>query len=129
MKIDREALAWAAGFFDGEGCVGASTHQGQLFFCIKQTEPTVLHRFRAALGGLGHVCGPYKQRNPRHSDFWSYNLCSFEGVQAACAMLWIFLSEPKKQQIKSALASYHGLATVRKRGPKGRSQYGDAHRS
>ena len=59
MRRELE-LAWAAGFFDGEGTTWAG-HSGigvSLQFVVGQKNIGNLHRFRAALGGAGRINGP-----------------------------------------------------------------------
>ena len=95
-------LAWAAGFFDGEGCTlcrKPKTGYRQLSFEVAQNEISTLRRFESALG-FGSISGPY-----RGSEY-QYRACSFEKAQAAIALLWRFLSDPKKIQAKTALIEY-----------------------
>jgi hypothetical protein len=109
--MNREALAWAAGLFDGEGCVHLSTDVGrdrtnrQIVLVITQAKsPEVLERFRDALG-FGRIRMDARRTsagNPVHE----FRLSSFEQVQAAVAMLWTFLSEPKREQAATALRGY-----------------------
>jgi len=105
----REELAWAAGFFDGEGTVGGYWREGEnriaFHLAVYQTERTTLDRFRAAVLGLGKVHGPHfrKDRKASHKPSYQYNIGGHRKVQAVIAMLWPFLSQPKKDQIKKAL--------------------------
>lgn len=110
MMIDREALAWAAGFFDGEGhagtiLVGASC-QPRFSLAVTQYELTTLERFQRAVGGIGRI---YTGRTPAPSGRLrsSWQSPRFEVAQAVAAMLWPWLSAPKRAQIASALAKYH----------------------
>lgn len=52
---DKLFLAWAAGFFDGEGCVLVSPRSNgkfhSLFTSVTQQEPTALHLFKQRFGG------------------------------------------------------------------------------
>lgn len=98
LKINREELAWAAGFFDGEGHIrygeyrntsggikstGMRTH-------IPQIDPRPLQRFQAAVLGIGIIDGPRRSLNPNHSAQWLWRAASFEDVQAVIAPLWTF---------------------------------------
>src|SRR5438093_690756 len=55
---DSEALAWAAGFFDGEGHAGTVIPRGHAFprfqLVVTQYECTTLERFQSAVG-LGRI--------------------------------------------------------------------------
>jgi hypothetical protein len=105
----REELAWAAGFFDGEGTVGGYCKDGEvrINFVLKvyQTERSTLERFKAAVWGLGTVYGPYfrKDRKAYHKPSYHYGVTGHRNVQAVVAMLWPFLSAPKKEQVRKAL--------------------------
>jgi hypothetical protein len=52
---DELFLAWAAGFFDGEGCVLVSERKNQtiyqLFVSVTQQDPTALHLLKQRFGG------------------------------------------------------------------------------
>lgn len=66
--MTREALAWAAGFFDGEGNTSLS-NRGQLTLQIGQSGDTeLLDRFRITVGE-GVVRGPYVARGGRKPVF------------------------------------------------------------
>jgi hypothetical protein len=106
--MDREELAWAAGFFDGEGCTCIS-HRHPPYKSIAITisqagswveTPEVFRRLKR-LFPFANLSGPYK-----HGSVKPQHMCTiygFKNVQAAIAMLWTFLSEPKKVQAKAAL--------------------------
>lgn len=102
-------LAWAAGFFDGEGWVGATTRGAKtgpkryLQLGITQIDPYVLERFRSAVGGLGSVTGPYAQKG-RWRPRYHYQLGSRAGVTSVMLQLEPFLSEIKRLQWETA---YH----------------------
>lgn len=56
---DRRAeIAWAAGLFEGEGCITQSS--GRLAVRLNGTERSVIDRF-CAIVGEGKVYGPYTQ--------------------------------------------------------------------
>src|SRR5438046_100478 len=65
--LDRAELAWAAGFFDGEGSTIARTLTSrpgyhQLNVTVPQSGrdgiPAVLLRFQRVMLGMGHISGP-----------------------------------------------------------------------
>ena len=105
IKINRESLAWAAGFFDGEGSVSFTGDRLNRYplITIQQNDPEVLYRFRDAVAFLGVVHGPYSRRDGGN-PFYNYQVSSFEKVQAVIAMLWPFLSVIKKSQAHNILS-------------------------
>jgi hypothetical protein len=114
ITIDREALAWAAGFFDGEGNIryddgrrAGKTDRSNVTLQVQQIDPEVLHRFQRAVGGIGTVYGPYRRFDSRtgkeHSLQWQFSIQRYDQAQAAIVMLWPFLSSIKRAQAHDAL--------------------------
>ena len=104
---NREELAWAAGFFDGEGHVGA-VRPAKKFqridfaqIAITQIDRYVLDRFRDAVG-VGKVYGPYRQQG-RSQPQYRYIVQHYPKTQAVCAMLWPWLGPVKRAQFSRAL--------------------------
>lgn len=105
--IDREALAWAAGFFDGEGSTSLARSKKQpnspsLCVSVGQIGFETLTRFQNAVGGLGHI---YHVRTVPGT--YAFRACKFEHAQAIVAMLWTFVSSVKKEQALNAMRGYH----------------------
>jgi hypothetical protein len=100
MDVTREGLAWAAGFFDGEGSFMVVRNNGSHSprLTVGQTDPRPLYRFMAVFNGIGNVRGPYTRAKANHSPIWYYSVDGFEKVQALMAMMWPFLCGPKKRQ-------------------------------
>lgn len=127
MMPDSHELAWAAGFFDGEGSTGTSVGarrkqiNGRLRYTglrltISQVDRQVLDRFRAAVR-VGSVTGPYGNGEKRQPAY-RFSTNSFENVQAVVAMLWKWLGPIKRQQAKHALVEWRNrprLKTGRRR--------------
>lgn len=107
MEINREELAWAAGFYDGEGYVGISRGR-QIGVNITQVHPAVLERLRDAVK-LGKLYGPYTRKKVTYSPCWYYQIYGFERVQYFFCLLWPWLSPEKKIQAKAALLRARGV--------------------
>lgn len=115
----REELAWAAGIFDGEGYIGSKirkTPGGRRNPYIQMSisqyhDAEVVERFTAALG-IGSSSSRRREtaRGPGVEYLWRVQ--SFEKVQAAVAVLWPWLSGPKRRQAVQALQSFHGEREV-----------------
>jgi hypothetical protein len=105
--INREELAWAAGFFDGEGHCSGSRRKGDISMNMAQVDPRPLGRFHAAIWGLGKFVGPNKSSSKNGNEFYIWRTTNHEHVQAIVAMLWTFLSEPKREQVKHALVTWN----------------------
>ena len=120
VVIDRERLAWAGGFFDGEGYVGGEGDQGYPGINIKQAGsytqiPEVLLRFRVAVCGIGYLYGPmFDSENREYLPRWSYEAHGFEAIQAIFAMLWPCLGPIKRAQFAIVLRAYASLPVPRR---------------
>jgi hypothetical protein len=115
---DAEAaleLAWAAGFFDGEGWTSGATQQGgktQVFYLgISQKDIRPLERFASALGLSQNI-----HRN-------RMNTIGLSGALALRAFrkLWPYLSDPKREQGRASFEKAH--AERSRRYPKLNAQY------
>lgn len=109
IVLNREELAWAAGFFDGEGCIIKTTTKSlnhsrmHVYITIAQTDTYVLERFKRAVGGMGRICKRRRMKSIKHSQRWDYIVSTFESGQAVIAMLWPWLSPIKRKQAHGVL--------------------------
>jgi hypothetical protein len=100
-RIDRQVIAWAAGLYDGEGSCSAylpkkrKTYRRQM--AVSQggdpgKPPVVLLGFKAAVGGVGNITGPYQG----YLFYWKTT--QIEKIDNIAALLWPFLRQEKRQQ-------------------------------
>jgi hypothetical protein len=106
--MDTNELAWAAGFFDGEGHI--RYQKGSLQLAVAQvtkdgTTPFVLLHLQKALG-RGHVTGPYKGQKANHHSSYQFTISNFEYTQAAICFMWKWLGPIKKSQAKKVLTTW-----------------------
>jgi hypothetical protein len=113
LEINREELAWAAGFLDGEGNFGFYNHvtrqtkkglrtYAALNVTAAQIERRVLDRLKKAVGA-GHVNGPYNKRRPNSKPLYCFVGTSFEDCQHIIGVVWNWLSPVKQIQASKAL--------------------------
>lgn len=115
----REELAWAAGIFDGEGYVACKAYpvasnpqrrNPRMVMSVSQYhDAEVINRFHEAVG-IGGITSRVIARSGSTEYVWRVQ--SFEGVQAAVAILWPWLSGPKRAQATQALLSRRGLREI-----------------
>jgi len=86
--LEETDRAWAAGFFDGEGCCNFSSSNRRLY--MGQKDRRVLDKFQGIVGGK--VYGPFKTGN-----VYQYYLGG-EKAQEALLLMWPYLSEIKRKQ-------------------------------
>ena len=70
-----------------------------------QAELSVLQRFQAAIGGLGRLNGPYKRAGFDHKPYWYVGVNKYPEVQQTIALLWDYVSDPKREQFKQTLTA------------------------
>lgn len=109
MELNHEELAWAAGFFDGEGYIGiTNTNKGKhkrLNVQLAQIYIEPLERFQKAVGH-GKIYGPYRRNTPNRQEYWLISFTYLEETQAVIALLWKWLSPPKRAQASKALKDF-----------------------
>ena len=106
QPLDQELLAWAAGFFDGEGTTYARTdgrrpEYFQLDVAVPQKGPNgvpeVLVKFQRAMLGIGKI---YPQH---HDDLYKWSAGGRVGCEASLALMWPWLGVVKRHQAQVAL--------------------------
>ena len=114
----REELAWAAGFFDGEGSTTLTAGKRRRDYptpkvSMAQTgSREELDRFVVAVGA-GKVRGPWLQPyndKPR----WFYQTTRAADAQAVIARLWPFLCSRKREQAADVLTRWKISALTRR---------------
>ena len=105
-------LAWAAGFFGGDGTVSACQASSEnparyLRARIAQAgptgEPDVLRRFKAALNDAGSIRGPFNPNNPCRQPQYAWQASGSAGVELILQRLWSSLDDAKREQARRAI--------------------------
>lgn len=109
-------LAWAAGYFDGEGNVGYYGGKGDgsyrsLRLAIGNTQLAELERFQRAVGGLGSITGPTQL--PGRRPIWKWQIQNSDGARSVLSMLWPYLSDNKRRDAAQALEKYREVIEQR----------------
>jgi hypothetical protein len=104
-------LAWAAGFYDGEGSMGFYDSNGKgrwkrIVLSVTQVDRSPLDRFKLAVGGLGVVDGPFKRKNPNANLLHRYNAYSLQDIHVIISAMWPYLCKPKQLQADKAISAY-----------------------
>lgn len=116
----REELAWAAGFFDGEGCTTnhkayTKTHVAKdgskstltsdsIKLQVPQVERCNLERFMWAIGGVGAIHGPYQPKNrPNASPIYRWSCTGVNDARSVLGSMWPWLGRVKREQAERAL--------------------------
>lgn len=109
VNLDREELAWAAGFFDGEGSVGSYPrgHKGapRIMVQVAQVDREVLDRFAAVIGE-GVIRGPLENNGSNSSPYYAFSIDGHHRVQHAMCLMWNWLGSVKKEAFIKAANTY-----------------------
>ena len=125
----RENLAWAAGLFEGEGCInGYVSKDGmrgiQLSLNMRDFDAVV--QFRDVIG-FGHL-----YEKPPGKPHWSpqlqWHVGTFEHAQAVIAMLWPWLCARRRATAARVLGAYRAAVTKRDQSRVRRGAIADALR-
>jgi hypothetical protein len=103
MKFNREDVVWAAGLFEGEGCLTwhrtcANSKRLRFAASIGMNDKDVLDKF-AAIFPMGKVRGPYKDGLGRRVA-WQYQSAVAKDVYYIVIALYQFLCSRRKQKIE-----------------------------
>jgi hypothetical protein len=114
-------LAWAAGFYDGEGSTGVGWQRpgprgGRrlrvLTMELPQVDERPLRRFAAAVGCGSISLRAARAQRPTHQPIWRWRANRGAAERALCA-LWPYLSAPKREQALDAVDVVHNDRCVR----------------
>lgn len=129
--LDPLALAWAAGFFDGEGSTYVyECRPGYLRFVVSVPQsggadaPETLYRFQRAMLGLGEIV----RNDPNR--MWCWRARSAEEGQAAVASMWSQFGTVKGLQASVAVRAFHlqyVRGSFRPRAPRRRTPVHQTH--
>ena len=102
--MDRTALAWAAGLFEGEGSIARHrSGSASPLLTLTMTDEDVVREF-AAVVGVGTVAGP-RDNGPGRKPSWRWDTTNYEHTQAVVAALWPWLKSRRRERISSGRTS------------------------
>jgi hypothetical protein len=125
-----EELAWAGGFFDGEGSTYLEkhrTHPGYFYPVIYVPQSAdigvaaELLRLRGAMGGLGNISG-VRQDGPDRKPYRRWRVVTPLKVQAVLHLLWPFIGNIKRRQAQHVMETIHTQPDL----PRGNPAFGVA---
>jgi hypothetical protein len=103
VEINREELAWAAGFFDGEGHTRSRpiSNRGRQspILSVEQVDIRALQRFHKAVLGVGRMYGPYGPYQGNKQPYYRWQTTNLPESIAACGLLWNWLGPVKRGQM------------------------------
>ena len=104
----KRSIDWAAGLFEGEGCVTTNRTHGYAYpmLTMDMTDEDSLRDFAATVG-VGNVIGPYDRggNKPAWKPVWRWSICGTRAVGAAWA-LFPLLGERRQLRMLEVFADY-----------------------
>ena len=120
-------LAWAAGFFGGDGTVAASRSnrdspalhlRARIAQAGASGEPEVLSRFLRAARGVGGIRGPFMPKNPWSRQVqYAWQAGGSLAVESVLESLWPWLHDVKRAQALRAIVAARAGGPHRRIGP------------
>lgn len=102
--MDTHELAWAAGFFDGEGStVRMNGKYARMQLAQSESGIGTLRRFRRAVGA-GSVVGPNKYKSSIGKPQYVWVCSNLEDCQFVLARLWKWLGLQKRGQASTVFS-------------------------
>lgn len=113
----REELAWAAGLFEGEGCItfslgkraGHKHPQLRAELVLGINDRDIIERFQNIVG-VGGLYGPYPNGTNYKTTTWRVG--SREHIQAVIAALWPWFGERRRFKAREMLSTLKDRAPV-----------------
>lgn len=123
-----EELAWAGGFFDGEGCTYLENHRTHVGYkvprlyvpqsCEVGIAPELL-RLSSALEGLGRISGVRQGKGDR-KPYRRWRIQASGDVQRALHLLWPFIGDVKRTQAQLVMRLINAQGDL----PRGNPAFG-----
>jgi hypothetical protein len=88
IQYMSEQIAWAAGFFEGEGGVYVGARTVKL--CVVQADREPLERFRAVFGGQGNILSK-RPNPPGKKTMYAYYVQRRRQVEVMVEQMWPWL--------------------------------------
>src|SRR5436190_4137662 len=110
-----EELAWAGGFFDGEGSTYLEKHRTHANYyypvlyvpqCAETGVAPELLRLKSAVG-LGNISG-LRQDGPDWTPYRRWRVVTVFKVQTALHLIWPFIGDVKRNQARQVMKTVHG---------------------
>lgn len=110
--MNREDIAWAAGLFEGEGCITVSTRRMKYVnLTLAMCDRDAVERFRDAVG-VGTI--RLRRKAPQGGKpLWIWSANSFEHAQAVVARLWPGLCSRRRSRAREILLAVQASQRLR----------------
>lgn len=101
LRMADAEWAWAAGLFEGEGCISIVGRRVQL--SLNMTDEDVVRRLHCVVG-VGAVYGPLQPRMAHYKPQWRWTVSSRADVALVLSMFWPWLGDRRKTKAREIFA-------------------------
>ena len=120
-SLELSQLMWAAGLFEGEGCITCNKQKSgghetgkiwpRLVMC--STDFDVIDGFRRCVLGIGYLRKRDGKVHYRHKTTWEWGVGGIEGFQAVLSLLWFGLGTRRRARAREILEAVAGKTRYR----------------
>jgi hypothetical protein len=103
-------IAWAAGFMEGEACFSYQSGNS-ISVVVAQVNREPLEKLASLFEG---TISFQERRNPRHNNIYIWCVAGIRAAQV-CMTVYSFMSEVRKEKIRSMIDKWRVLRSVRSR--------------
>ena len=103
-------IAWAAGLFEGEGCIATDRNSRRLI--IEMTDKDVMEDF-VRIVGYGNLCGPHntqKKDGIKRKPTYRWSVCKRTEVSRILQLFLPFLGKRRTKKAVNVLNHYENLS-------------------
>jgi hypothetical protein len=120
-----EELAWAGGFFDGEGSTYLEKHRTHRDYFVARLHVTQsgwggtaqeLIRLKSAMGEIGRISGASKNKRD-HKPYRRWRVCAENEVELGLHLLLPFIEEAKRRQALAVMRVVHSQVRLLRGNP------------
>lgn len=99
--IANKRYAWAAGLFEGEGCIVTSGRSRRIE--LGSCDEDVVRRFHEVVG-VGTIYHEHRE-NPAHRDLWKWSCSRYSDLAPLLAAFLPYLGDRRSQRVREMLAN------------------------
>ena len=120
MDQKDNSIAWAAGLFEGEGCISSQISNNKYYMArlsLVTTDEDVIRRFHEILDNIGGIRGPLMSGKSK-KPYWEWRATGYERVSLILELILPWLGNRRSAKAKEVLDTYLEYKERNKKPPK-----------
>ena len=106
-SIGLKSIEWAAGLFEGEGCIHHRKDKDSWQLGITMTDQDVMEAVFEVMG-VGSLRGPYKKAAHHHKPYYQWRVYSKEDIFKVICDFYPYMGERRREKFDEFLSTYNG---------------------